>query len=144
MRNIHMWFEIERPLDMAIWVKKNSTTHGSLAHFMAWEAILVYGKPPKRISQDVYDFPIISQFVDGVAMTDYHPTPKRLGLWEALIEDFSEDGSRVLEPFCGSGTTLVACERLGRKGRGIEIEPKYVAVTLERLSKMGLEPKLER
>lgn len=46
----------------------------------------------------------------------------------------------VFDPFCGIATTLVACEQTGRIGRGIEIEPKYVAVALERLSQMGLTP----
>lgn len=137
--NLHMWFEIERPIDMAVWVKKNSTTHGSLSHFMAWEAILVYGTPPRRISQDVYDYPIANQFSEGVALTDYHPTPKLLELWKNLIEDFTDNRGVVYEPFSGSGTTLVACEQTGRIGRGIEIEPKYCAVTLERLAAMGLE-----
>jgi len=47
-----------------------------------------------------------------------------------------------MEPFLGSGTTLVAAERLGRLGRGIELAPAYVAVALQRLADMGLEPEL--
>ncbi len=54
----------------------------------------------------------------------------------------TDEGDVAFDPFLGSGTTLVACERLGRLGRGVEIEPKYVAVALERLSDMGLEPEL--
>jgi len=49
----------------------------------------------------------------------------------------------VYEPFCGSGTTVIACENLGRKCRAIEIDPGYVAVTLERFKDAtGKEPKL--
>jgi len=48
----------------------------------------------------------------------------------------------VYDPFLGSGTTMVAAEQLGRICYGMEIEPKYVAVALERMSGMGLEPKL--
>jgi len=44
----------------------------------------------------------------------------------------------VCDPFLGSGTTLVACEQLGRVGYGMEIEPAYVAVSLQRLHDMGL------
>lgn len=51
-------------------------------------------------------------------------------------------GEEILEPFLGSGTTLVACEQTNRIGYGMEIETKYVAVTLERLSQMGLEARL--
>ncbi len=46
----------------------------------------------------------------------------------------------VYEPFVGSGTTMVAAEQLNRICYGMEIEPKYIAVTLERMSKMGLNP----
>jgi DNA modification methylase len=52
--------------------------------------------------------------------------------------------SEVYDPFLGSGTTMVAAEQLGRICYGMEIEPKYVAVTLERLAGMGLDPKLIR
>jgi DNA modification methylase len=48
----------------------------------------------------------------------------------------------VYDPFLGSGTTLVAAEQTGRVGFGLELEPKYVAVILERLAGMGLAPKL--
>jgi hypothetical protein len=50
--------------------------------------------------------------------------------------------ARLRDPFLGSGT-MVAAEQLGRICYGMEIEPKYVAVTLERMSGMGLEPKLD-
>jgi DNA modification methylase len=49
---------------------------------------------------------------------------------------------RIYDPFCGSGTTLLAAHQLGRIGYGCEIDPGYVAVTLERLSTLGLTPKL--
>lgn len=44
----------------------------------------------------------------------------------------SDEKSIVLEPFSGSGTTLIACENLGRRCRAVEISPGYVAVALER------------
>jgi DNA modification methylase len=48
----------------------------------------------------------------------------------------------VYDPFLGSGTTMVAAEQLDRTCVGIEVEPKYVAVCLERMALLGLEPKL--
>lgn len=48
----------------------------------------------------------------------------------------------VYEPFTGSGTTFIAAEQLGRLCYGLEIEPKYVAVCLQRMKDMGLEPRL--
>lgn len=53
----------------------------------------------------------------------------------------SESGSRVIDPYCGSGTTIVAAEQMGRSCYGMEIEPKFCSVILERMSDMGLEPK---
>ena len=74
--------------------------------------------------------------------SDLHPTTKPAELIAKLIENSSLANSVVLDPFLGSGTTLVACEQLGRQGRGMEISPAYCAVTLERLAGLGLEPRL--
>ena len=53
-------------------------------------------------------------------------------------------GSIVLDPFLGSGTTMVAAEQLKRKCYGMDIEPKYCAVVLERMEEMGLSPEKKR
>jgi hypothetical protein len=71
-----------------------------------------------------------------------HPAPFSVEFAASLIEAYSTAGDYIYEPFCGSGTTLVACEQLGRFGRGIELEPKYCAVILERMAGMGLAPQL--
>ena len=70
-----------------------------------------------------------------------HPTQKPVGLLKLILEDFSEPGDTVIDPFLGSGTTLIACENTGRKCRGIEISPDYVAVCLQRYQDAtGKEP----
>ena len=61
---------------------------------------------------------------------------KPIILVEMAVEHASSIGGVVADPFLGSGTTLIACERLSRKCRGIEIEPKYIGVTLERWHEM--------
>lgn len=68
-----------------------------------------------------------------------HPHQKPLDLISDLIELSSNRDSIVYDPFAGSGTTLVACEQLNRRGYGIEIAPAYVAVILERLTGLALE-----
>lgn len=70
-----------------------------------------------------------------------HPTQKPVGLFAEIIKDFTQDGVTVIDPYLGSGTTLLACQLTGRRGIGIEIDPAYCAVTLERLQGLGLEPK---
>jgi len=80
--------------------------------------------------------------MNTVRVNDNHPAMFPLELPERAIKMHSGNGDSVLDVFLGSGTMLVACERLGRLGRGIEISSEYVAVALERLAGMGLEPAL--
>jgi DNA modification methylase len=71
-----------------------------------------------------------------------HPTPKPTALWTKPIENHTRKSELLYDPFLGSGTTAVACQQLGRVCYGMEIEPAYVAVTLDRLERMGLKPEL--
>jgi len=61
-----------------------------------------------------------------------HPTMKPLELLAKAFGNSSEPGDVAYEPFSGSGTTIIACEQLGRKARAIEIEPLYVDVGVRR------------
>lgn len=61
-----------------------------------------------------------------------HPTVKPVGLVADAIKDCSRRGGLVLDPFCGSGTMLIAAERTGRKARALEIDPSYVDVAVRR------------
>ena len=61
-----------------------------------------------------------------------HPTAKPTKVIEWIIDRYSNRGNTIIDPFAGSGTTIIACENLGRICQAIEIEPKYVAVALER------------
>lgn len=62
-----------------------------------------------------------------------HPTQKPDSLMEALVRDFTDPGDTVLDPFMGSGTTGVACVRLGRNFIGWEKDPKYFAIAKRRI-----------
>jgi DNA modification methylase len=64
--------------------------------------------------------------------TSEHLHAKHTEIVEPLIAGFSRSNALVLDLFSGSGTTLIACENLKRRCRAVEIEPKYVAVALER------------
>lgn len=61
-----------------------------------------------------------------------HPATFPVGLPSEYIKAMSDEGDIVIEPFGGSGTTLIACEQLGRKCRIMELEPKYVDVIIQR------------
>jgi len=68
---------------------------------------------------------------------------KPVELYERGIKNSSQPGTLILEPFSGSGTGIIACERLNRKCRAVEISPAYVAVAIERWVQMtGGEPVL--
>jgi DNA modification methylase len=81
--------------------------------------------------------------INTVPANKDHPAMFPIELPERCIKMHSDKGNRILEPFSGSGTSLAACERMKRQGRGIEISPAFVAVSLQRLADMGLEPRLE-
>ena len=70
-----------------------------------------------------------------------HTTEKPVELLAAIlgVSDFAQ---RVVDPFLGSGSTLLACEQMGRTGAGAELDPGYVGIALERLSGVGLLPRL--
>jgi site-specific DNA-methyltransferase (adenine-specific) len=78
-----------------------------------------------------------------------HPTQKPEGLIERMVLASSDEGDLVLDPFAGSGTTLRVCQQLKRKCIGIEINPEYVLMTKERLSKPfngfdSIDPRMKR
>ena len=63
---------------------------------------------------------------------DLHPTMKPVELMERAVRNSSKTRDIVLDPFGGSGTTLIACEKSGRRARLIELDPKYVDVIVKR------------
>lgn len=131
--NFQLWYKIAPPDWIICWIKKNAVVHSSLGGFNNWEPIFFYGKPKRKIPQDIYDIPITVQAdVADEHGNKLHPTPKQVKLWAAVIEDFTEDGGLVCDPFLGSGTTLIAADQLNRKCYGLEIAPKYCDVIVKR------------
>lgn len=72
----------------------------------------------------------------------FHPTQKPVALARWFIERFSDKNDLIIDSFIGAGWTMIAAEQLNRICYGMEIEPKYCAVTLERMAGMSLEPRL--
>jgi DNA modification methylase len=71
-------------------------------------------------------------FVNKPQANVLHPTQKPVELIERAILNSSKSRDTVLDPFAGSGTTLIACEKHGRQARLVELEPKYVDVVVRR------------
>jgi DNA modification methylase len=82
--------------------------------------------------------------VDKLHVSATHPTSKPVELLTRMISNSSRSGEIVYDPFAGGGTSIVAAHQLGRVGYGCEIDPCYLAVILERLSVLAIEPELEQ
>jgi site-specific DNA-methyltransferase (adenine-specific)/modification methylase len=78
---------------------------------------------------------------NGIARQRQHPTQKPLALMEWCL-GFLPNAQTILDPFMGSGTTLVACQRLGRNGTGIELDPEYFAIACKRVDEATRQPDL--
>ena len=86
-----------------------------------------------RHRTNVWDYPGISSGRAGrLEELAMHPTVKPVAMVADAIKDCSRRTSLVLDPFCGSGTILIAAERTGRKARALEIDPHYVDVAVRR------------
>jgi len=78
-----------------------------------------------RTQDDVFEF-------DKPQTSEFHPTTKPVELVARMILNSSRGGEVVYDPFCGSGSTLLAAHQLGRIGYGVDISSEYLAVALER------------
>jgi DNA modification methylase len=117
-----------RTKQMFVWNKQIRGMHFNDCE-IAWcsqfkEACRVFDYPPSR------------------AETKEHPTQKPLALMEWCLSFLPDDARVILDPFMGSGTTGVACARLGRRFIGIEIEPKYFDIACRRIEQAYRQPDL--
>lgn len=71
-----------------------------------------------------------------------HPTEKPVALMKEIIADFTQPGDLICDPFMGSGTTGIAALNLGRRFIGIEQNPEWFDVAVERLSRAASQPRL--
>ncbi|WP_424831374.1 site-specific DNA-methyltransferase [Ruegeria sp.] len=96
-----------------------------------------------RNRTNVWTYAGANSFGEGQGGLEMHPTVKPVALVRDAILDCSLRGGLVLDPFCGSGSTLIAAEQSSRRGFGIEIDPAYCDVILRRLTDtFGLIPRL--
>lgn len=125
--------QMPRPRSVVAWVK-NNWSMGDLEHEHGrqWEAVCFYPRPGHEFVKRPPD--VVRADRTG---NDLHPTEKPVEVVEKLLA--ANMGATVLDPFMGSGTTLVAAKNLGRKGIGIEIEERYCEIAAERLSQGVLD-----
>jgi DNA modification methylase len=130
-------------INLAVWVKA-SPGQGSLyrsQHELV--AIFRVGEAPHlnnielgrhgRSRSNVWHYAGVNSFRAGrMEELKAHPTVKPIGLVADAIKDCTQRRDIVLDTFCGSGTTILAAERVGRRAYGLELEPKYVDVAIRR------------
>ena len=87
-----------------------------------------------RNRSNVWNYPGANSFSrkKGRPRLDLHPTAKPIALVADAILDCTERGDIVLDAFVGSGTTIIAAERTGRRCYGIELDPRYVDTAIRR------------
>jgi DNA modification methylase len=86
-----------------------------------------------RYRANVWDYAGVNTIrPDRLEELAMHPTVKPVALVADALKDCSRRSALVLDPFCGSGTILIAAERTGRKARALEIDPTYVDVAVRR------------
>jgi DNA modification methylase len=98
--------------------------------FCCWQPILCFGKDPKLSSG-------LGRAPDAIVHSETsekngHPCPKPIRFWCWLMERTSQGDALVYDPFCGSGTTIMAGEMTGRRCCAIELAPEYVDVAVRR------------
>ena len=135
-------------LNLCVWAKHNGGM-GSL-YRSQHELVLVFknGKAAHcnnvqlgkfgRNRSNVWTYPGVNNFGRGTDegnLLAMHPTVKPVALVADAILDCSSRGDVVLDVFLGSGSTLIACERTGRRCRGVEIDPLYVDTAIRRWQK---------
>ncbi len=141
-------------MNIAVWAKPNGGMGSFYRSQHEMVAIFKYGTAPHvnniqlgrmgRHRSNIWQYPGASGFskTRKQDLSD-HPTVKPVALVADAIRDATKPGDLVLDPFGGSGTTLIAAEVTKRRAALIEIEPKYADVTLRRFQEQtGIEPVL--
>lgn len=107
-----------------VWIKRNDGAFGSFLSDteFAW----------RKGGEGVYCFKDAKY--KSETPERYHPTQKPVSLMKWCIENYTQEGDTVFDPFMGSGTTGVACVQTGRNFIGIEIDPTYYAIAEKRIS----------
>lgn len=111
-----------------VWVKRNDAAFGSFLSDaeLAW----------KKTGHGVYCWRDLS--MNAITREREHPTQKPVNLMQWCLT-FVDDALLILDPYAGSGTTLVAAKNLGRRAIGIEIEEKYCEIAARRLDQGVLD-----
>lgn len=90
----------------------------------------------EELVKKIYELPTTIIREDKPLKNSQHPDMKPVKLFGYLIKNSSRPNEIVLDPFAGSGTTVIACEQLGRKAYVVEYDPRYADVIIDRWEKL--------
>lgn len=124
-----------QPRDMGCFWTPAAATHGPWG-MTVMQPILFYGKD-WRAGKGAWPS---GRQVTERAEKNGHPCPKPILAWQWLTEKAVPPHGTCLDPFMGSGTTLVACQKMGRNGTGIEIDPDYFDIACKRVEEATRQP----
>ena len=123
---------------LVLWVKDRFTFSMRATHYRQQHEPCVYAGASQ--TKPVWQGPNNESTTWQVAKPhahEFHPTQKPVELYLRTMKNSTVEGAVVLELCLGSGTTMIAAEQLGRRCYGLEIDPGYAAVVIERLTGMG-------
>ncbi len=98
----------------------------------SWEAIIEASVGKPRVWHGGTNARNVLRYAKAIPQSDDHPTPKPVPLLEELILAAAPARGAILDPFAGSGSTLIAAERTGRSCLAVELEPRYCDIVLAR------------
>lgn len=128
--------QVPMPRSLITWVKNNHSM-GDLEHEHARQTeVCAFYKGPEHRWPEYRPADVVTHPRTG---NQHHPTEKPVSLMQEVI---GWTLGVVCDPFMGSGSTLVACQRSGRKGIGIELDPKHFATACRRVDEAARQPDL--
>ena len=131
------------------WQKTNPSPNFSCRYFTHSTETILWARKNDKSARHFFNYELMKEFNGGKQMKDVwtgpltpasekkfgkHPTQKPLYLLERIVLASTRKNDWVLDPFCGSSTTGVACKKFNRNYIGIDIQPEYIALSKARLS----------
>ena len=135
-------------LNNITWQKTNPPPNLSCRYFTHSTETILWARKDSKHSKHYFNYQLMKEINGGKQMKDVwtgtltpasekrhgkHPAQKPLYILERIISASTREGALVLDPFCGSSTTGVACKKLGRKYIGIDSSSEYIDLSVRRL-----------
>jgi DNA modification methylase len=129
---------------IGVWYKKFAQAGNGVGGASTWEPILILDPPKKKLDNDVIELMVEKEELHGKSLREFHSCPKPIKLYGQLIEAFADEKHLIFEPFCGSGTTMIASHQMNRTCYAMEMSEKYCQVIIDRMKKLDPTIKIKK